>query len=98
MHVIKARSAAAIIAASGNRMYYTYNSSFMFHLARTSKCLTYVLIGEYCILDISDPAQQKYLGYFDSYAKKFLTNKEYCDMLKGKDIYISGKQMKKRLQ
>ena len=98
MYINQAYSAAALIATAGDKIYYKEDSYLMFHLVRTSDCLAYFLIGEYCILELDHTAQQRYLKYFNTYAKKFLTNAEYKAMLNGKDIYISGKQLEQRLK
>jgi hypothetical protein len=97
MYIYKAYSAGAIIGIVGDRIYVNEDSKMMFHLSRTRDCFEYILYGNTCVLLKDNPENTLMLDMIRYFAGNLVTPKEFKQIENGKDVYIYGPELIKRL-
>lgn len=85
-------SAAAIITFAGNDVVIPDDALVMFHVARYNTPKGTVL------LPLNHPVQQHLIKMMDKYAGHVLTDLDVRRVLNGEDVFISGKEIKRRLE
>ncbi len=82
-----AMSAGVPLALSADEVNIGPNSILLVHLAQRS----------YGILDLDNPMQKHVIDILDKYVSKFMTKEEITNLVDGEDVYISGAQLRIRL-
>ena len=88
----KAYSAAAIIALAGHRISVEPNSEFMFHIAGQIDWFWGIRMP----LKLDHPVQKRFVSALKKYTFKYLTGQQERHILKGNDVYVSGKDISSR--